>query len=296
MTKKIFKLYLRKFLIHYMKRQYMEYSFIRNLGYKPDFDNPKSFNEKINWFKLYGFDKRYTPLADKISVRSYIEDKIGNEYLVPIYGIYKSGTELIKDIRNLPVSFVLKSNHGSGQVFICKDKDSINWNMQAKILDNWLNINYYDYTGEWQYRDINPYIICEQLLDEYIIDYKYYCFAGKVEFLYISKGWASNNAKVTFFDVKGAIAPFQRLDHEMLEEEALVFPPNMSKMIYLAERLSEGFPFVRVDLYSVNEKIYFSELTFTPCNGYMPFKPREWDYKLGAKWKLDTEEKHKQTI
>lgn len=259
-------------------------------GYDLNLSNPKGFNEKIQWIKVYHHDPLMTQCADKYRVRSYIEKKIGEGIsleLTKIYGVWDNPEKIPFD--RLPNQFVLKSNHASGQVIIVKDKMQFDWGQTISRMKQWLKENYYYTTGEWVYKDIQPVIICEELLDEDIKDYKFYCFHGEPKFLYISEGFAKSHDQVrmNFVTFEWEKTLFQRKDYAQFAE----LPPkpdNLSNMIQVAKSLASPFPFVRVDLYSVKGKTIFSELTFYPNGGFAPFYPKEWEYKIG-KW-LDLRE------
>lgn len=257
-------------------------------GYNLNLTNPKGFNEKIQWIKVYYHDPLMTQCADKYRVRSYIEEKIGggtNLELTKIYGVWNDPGEISFDI--LPNQFVLKSNHASGQVIIVKDKEKLNQKKAVSRMKQWIKENYYYITGEWVYKDIKPVIICEELLDDDIKDYKFYCFNGEPKFLYISEGFAKSHEQVrmNFMNLNWEKTPFQRKDYAQFE----TLPPkpvNLENMIHVAERLAQPFPFVRVDLYSIKGKTIFSELTFYPNGGFAPFYPMEWEYRIGNWIKL----------
>ncbi len=200
--------------------------------------------------------------------------------LTRMYGTWDNPEEIPFD--KLPNQFVLKSNHASGQVIIVKDKSQLNREEAVSKMKQWLKENYYYTTGEWVYKDIKPVIICEELLDDDIKDYKFYCFNGEPKFLYISEGLAKSHeqAKMNFVTLNWEKAPFQRKDYAQFEK----LPPkpvNLENMIQVANSLAQPFPFVRVDLYSIKGKTIFSELTFYPNGGFAPFYPMEWEYKVG---------------
>ncbi|MFZ2537547.1 MAG: ATP-grasp fold amidoligase family protein [Oscillospiraceae bacterium] len=253
--------------------------FKKMMGYELDLNNPKTFNEKIQWMKLYWHDPILPTLVDKFTVRKYVADKIGEEYLVPLYSTFNNVDDII--FEELPNGCVLKPNHGSGQVLIVRDKMKINWPKERKAFERSMNNNFYYTWYEWAYKDIEPKIICEKLLDDQIIDYKFFCFGGIPEFLYVSQGLVQDHTlKVGFYDLNWEKMPFQRTDYEGLDGD-LKRPNKLAEMEKLASELSKGFPFVRVDLYCVEDEIYFSEMTFTPSSGYMPLNPDSYDVILG---------------
>jgi len=270
---------VRKVQIKYFYVETLKKDFEKNMGYSLDLLNPQTFNEKIQWLKVYYRDPIMTKCADKVAVRDIIAREIGKDYLIDVYGVYDSVDEI--DISKLPNQFVLKPNHSSGRVIICKDKEAENWKENFKLLKKWMKENYYYQNGEWVYRDIEAKIICEKLLDEDIIDYKFFCFNGKPKFFYVAQGSAKNPKYfVDFLNVDGTEVEFSRKDHPRFDVLPSC-PKNLDEMLYLARKLSEKFPFVRVDFYEIDEKIFFSELTFFPGNGMIPYNPIEWDRKLG---------------
>ena len=241
--------------------------------------NPQTFNEKLQWLKLYDRKPEYTMMVDKYRVREYIAKTIGEEYLIPLLGVWEDPEDI--DFDALPDQFVLKPNHASGNVVICRDKRNLCQKETRKLTKNWLKREYYWSSREWPYKNIKPKIIAEELIADQIVDYKFYCFNGEPKCLYLSKGLEDHaTASISFFDLELKRLPFYRSDFRPFTDEPEK-PENFAQMIEIARKLSEGIAFVRVDLYSVAGKIYFSELTFYPCSGYMPFEPEEWDYKLG---------------
>lgn len=250
---------------------------------KMDIDNPKAFNEKLQWLKLYNRNPLYTKLVDKYKVREYIADKIGEEYLIPLLGVWDSPDDI--DFDSLPNKFVLKCNHDSGGLSICRDKKTFDVNIAKKKLKKSLKTNYYYSGREWPYKNVPRKIIAEKYMTDEtgtnLRDYKFYCFDGKAKVVGIYQD--RNTDKETtgdFFDMD-----FNWLDFTFNMPNAKVKPskPNhFEKMKEIAEILSKGIPHVRVDLYLSNDKIYFGELTFFDGSGFDKIEPFEWDVKLGS--------------
>lgn len=262
-------------------RYVIEKVFERKLGYKPNLDNPKSFNEKMQWYKMYYKDPLMTKCADKYLVRDYVKEKIGEEYLVPLLGVYNSPEEI--DFDKLPEKFVLKVNWGSGQNIIVKDKSKLDIEETKAKLKQWMKpeSNHYYMGFEWVYKDIQPKIIVEEFLvqlDGDLFDYKYFCYNGKVKNLFVVSD-RFKNKYVDFYDLKWQRLPFKRLYNN--SPNGIQKPKLFDKMLELSEILAKDFIFCRVDFYEVEDKLYFGEITFYPGNGSEPFKPVEWDYKLG---------------
>jgi len=258
---------------------YLKIKYKLIMGRTLNLKNPKSFNEKLQWLKLYDRNPLYTKMVDKYEVRNLITDTIGNEYLIPLYGVYNSVTDI--DFEKLPNSFVLKTTHDSGGIVICKSKANLDIMKAKATLKNSLNRNYYYVGREWPYKDVNPRIVCEEFIEENIKDYKFYCFNGEPVYLYVSQGLVNDHSlKVSFYDMEWNKAPFGREDYPTFNYD--IPKPNLfEEMKEICRRLSKDMAFVRVDLYEVNNKVYFSELTLTPVSGFMPFTPEKYDYILG---------------
>lgn len=251
---------------------------------KLDLNNPKTFNEKLQWLKLYDRKEIYTKMADKYGVREYVKEKIGEEYLVPLYGVYNSFDEINFD--ELPSQFVIKPNHTSGDVFICKDKSKIDYDKLKKLINKWMKRNFYIKHREWPYKNIERKIIIEKYLSELdgdIKDYKFFMFNNKLAYSLICSDRKSN-LKFTFFDAKGKLMDLTQ--DGCPYDENIKQPANYKKMIKLAEELSEPTIELRVDFYEINNKIYFGELTFFDSAGFGVFEPDEWDLKIGKMLKL----------
>lgn len=270
--------------------------FRARLGYSMDFNNPLSFNQKIQWLKLNNKNPFYTSLVDKYEVRKYIAKTIGEDYLIPIFGVFNKFDEI--DLFRLPDQFVIKCTHDSGSVIVCRNKDSFETHKAKKYINDALKKNFYFRGREWPYKNVKPRIIVEKYMEEKesngndvqgLTDYKFYCFNGKVEYLYVSRGLERHEtARISFLNLDWTCADFHRADYKPFEKLPAK-PKNFEKMIELSEVLSKGFPFLRVDLYEINGKIYFSELTFSPGNGFMPFVPRKKDFEIGKMIELPKE-------
>lgn len=262
---------------------YLKLLFWLRMKRKLHLKNPVTFNEKLQWLKLYDRNSDYTHLVDKYEVRKYIENKIGSEILVPLIGVWNTWEEIEFD--TLPERFVLKTTHDSGGVAICQNK--ANWNMekaQKKIIDS-LSRNYFYLGREYPYKDIVPRIIGEEYIENEqageLIDYKVMCFNGKARCIFTcTERFTAEGLKVTFFDLNWKRLPFTR--HYPCSNVEIKRPGNLEKMIQYAETLSEGIPFLRVDFYEVNDRIYMGELTFYPGCGMEEFEPEEYDSILGS--------------
>ncbi len=257
---------------------------------KLNLNEPKTFNEKIQWLKLNNKNIVYNKMVDKYEVREYIKDKIGEEYLIPLLGAYEKVEDI--DFETLPNQFVIKCTHDSGGLVICRDKTQLDIKSVKKKINKSLRRNYYYYSREWPYKDVKPRIIIEKYMEDKkskeLLDYKFFCFNGQPMFIYISEGLENHKtAKISFLDMNFKKEKFKRTDYR--EFESLPSKPvNFEKMKEISKKLSKGHPFLRVDLYEINNKIYFGELTFSPCGGYIPIDPIEYDEKIGKMLKIET--------
>lgn len=268
------------------KKDIIRYQFFKQAGYIPDIDNPKTFNEKMQWLKLNYLKPLMTKCADKISVRDYVAEKIGQKYLVPCLGVWDNPEDI--DFDKLPNKFVLKVNHGSGQNIIVDDKTKFNISDAVTKLKEWMKPenNWYYYSFENVYKDIKPKIIAEEFLETSnndLPDYKIMCYDGIPKNLFVCSERRSG-LKVTFFDLNWDRLPFNRM--YPVSKNEIKKPKNFDEMLKISKILSRDFPFVRVDFFEVNEKLYIGEMTFYPGNGMEPFNPCEWDRKLGNLLKL----------
>lgn len=262
---------------------YLKLLFWITMKRKLHLKNPVTFNEKLQWLKLHDRNPNYTYLVDKYEVRKYVEKKIGNEILVPLVGVWNTWEEIDFDI--LPERFVLKTTHDSGGVVICRNR--ADWNIekaQKKLMDS-LSRNFFYIGREYPYKDIVPRIIGEEYMENEqageLIDYKVMCFNGKARCIFTcTERFTEEGLKVTFFDLNWNRLPFTR--HYPCSNVEIKRPENLEKMIQYAEILSEGIPFLRVDFYEVNDRIYMGELTFYPGGGIEEFEPEEYDSILGS--------------
>jgi hypothetical protein len=268
---------------------YVKMQFRHIMGYELNIKNPQTFNEKIQWIKFNIRIDLYTLCADKLAVRDYIKEQIGEEYLIPLIFHTNNPEELTLDkLPDYPV--IIKTNHASGNVVIVKNKYSIYIKRIQKKMKALLKENFYFRTKEWQYKNIKPQILVEKLLmDEYgniPVDYKFHCFHGKVEAIQVDISRFTEH-KRNFYDVQWSLLPFS-LTYDV-SNEIIRKPDNLLQMITLSEKLAAAFIYVRVDLYVIKDHIYFGELTFTSGNGMELFNPPKFDKILGDKLKLPIE-------
>lgn len=257
-------------------------------------NNPKTFNEKIQWMKLYYYPKN--PLvvngSDKFLVRDYIRRKGYGDRLVPLLGVWDNANDI--DWEQLPESFVLKCNHGCAYNIVVPDKNKIDKKSTIKQLNRWLKEDFGAFNVEIHYSAIKHHcIICERYLGENITDYKFFCFNGEPYCIYVSNDLIHDRqAQIGFFYLDGKKMPLQRDDYIDIKE--VILPPFYEDMMQAAKDLCTEFPFVRVDFFITNNSWYFAELTFTPGAGMMPFNPasfdKDWGNKLDIKSILKQEE------
>lgn len=237
-----------------------------------DESNLRSFNEKLQWVKMYDISPLMTRLADKYLVREWVADKIGEKYLIPLLGVWDHFDDI--DFDALPDKFVLKCNHGSSMNIVVKDKRHFDRQKAKEQIELWLSINYaFAYYGfELQYKDIPRKIIAEQYIeqmDENLLDYKIHCFGGEAKIIQVigSRDMQRHTAKEAFFDPqwKPANLMYHIYDSFSTLPEK---PGNLEEMLHLAEALSRDFRYVRVDLYQIDGQIKFGEMTFTPAAGF----------------------------
>lgn len=266
---------------------YVRKMFKAIMGSQLRLENPQTFNEKIQWLKLYDRNPIYTQWVDKYKVKEYVGSIIGNEHIIPTIGVWDNPEEI--DFNQLPDQFVLKCNHNSGTgMYICKDKKKLERNKVVVELKEGLQQDYYLYSREWPYKDVPRKIIAEQYIgnvDGDLVDYKLMCFNGKHRCTFVCEGRNTNERlHVTFYDKDWHIMPFER--HYPRSEKEIACPVCYDKMIEYAELLSENCPFMRVDFYEVEGKLYFGEITMYPGGGLEEFTPEKWDYILGDWLKL----------
>ena len=251
---------------------YLKRKFKAMMGKELDLQNPKTFNEKLQWLKLYNRKPEYTVMVDKYKVREYIAQELGEEYLIPLLGVWEDPEQI--DFDALPDQFVLKCNHNSGLgMCICKDKAKLDLNQVKAELRAGLAQDYYLTGREWPYKDVPRRIICEKFMVDAgntasLTDYKFFCFNGKVDCVMVCVERDTGNPKFYFFDEKWELKKYNVRGKQAPEGFTLPMPAKMPEMFRIAQHLSEGLPFSRIDLYCCNEKIYFGEITFFPDSGF----------------------------
>ena len=265
-------------------KKYLEIAYKICTGLELNLDNPNRYNEKIQWLKLYDRNPRYTKWVDKYEAKKLASEVVGEEYIIPTIGVWDTFDQI--DFGLLPDKFVLKCTHDSGGIVICTDKSKLDIKKTRKKINKCLKHNFYWGQREWPYKDVKPRIIAEQYMIDRktgeLPDYKFFCFDGEVKALFIAteRQKLGEDTKFDFFDSEFNHLPFTNGHpnaHTLPEK-----PENFELMKQLARKLSKDIPHVRVDLYEINGKVYFGELTFAHWSGLMPFEPEEWDYTFGS--------------
>lgn len=261
-----------------------------------NWNNPKTFTEKLQWLKLYNRKPEYTTMVDKYAVKEYVANIIGEEYIIPTLGIWDKPEDIECD--SLPNQFVLKTTHGGGGggVVICKDKDTFDKTTAIAKLKESMASDIYSGLREWPYKDVPKRIIAETFMapekspdsvlkSSELLDFKFFCFNGKVRFFKVDFGrFVEHHAN--YYSPEGELLEFGEQGLEPDPNYPIELPDNLKEMISLAEKLSANEPFLRVDLFNVNGRIFFGELTFYPASGMIPWTTEEADKEIGKYLKL----------
>lgn len=271
-------------------RAFLERSFPAHMGMPLRLDDPKTLSEKLQWIKLYDRRPEYTVMADKYAVRAYIADKLGQEHLIPLLGVWDDPDEI--DFDALPDQFVLKCNHNSGLgMCICKDKSKLDIKKVKAQLRKGLRQDYYLTSREWPYRDIPRKIVCEQFMTDggaELADYKFHNFNGEPKFVLVCRDRFSDTGLTEdFFSPDWAHLPVKR-PNVPIATQPIPKPEQLEQMLEFSRILSKDIPFVRTDFYVIGGKVYFGEITFFPASGMTPFEPESWDATFGSWLTLPT--------
>lgn len=269
----------------YDDKEFLSTQFRKKVGYELNIDKPMTFNEKLQWLKLFDRNDKYTTMVDKYSVKKYITEKVGNKYVIPTLGVWGHFDDI--NFEKLPDRFVLKCTHDSGSTVLVDDKYTFKYEWAKRKLELALSANYYWQGREWPYKNVPRRIIAEKYMasPHDMVDYKFLCFHGNPKMVFTcTERFDGDGLKVTFFDLNWNRLDFER--HYPSSVKEISKPQNLDLMIDLAGKLSEGIPFVRVDFYEIEGQVYFGEMTFFPGGGMEEFRPVEWDYILGGWIKL----------
>ena len=270
----------------------LDQQYLSVCGRKIDWQNPKSFTEKTNVYKVHHYNELKSRCADKYEVRAWVEEKIGKDHLIPVYGLYED----FEDIRfdDLPDRFVMKCTHDCNSTTIVEDKNSLCLSALKKRYDYFKKVNLAYLNFELHYKNIKPRILIEESIGSNIDDYKFLCFGGAPYYCWVDKDRLGDHKRMVF-DMEWNEAPFQIGTYKKIRER-IERPENFDEMVEIAKKLSAGFSQVRVDLYSEKGVVYFGEMTFTTANGMIRFFPEEYDFQLGDLWNLETERKNSDEI
>lgn len=267
--------------------KYLKWHWYIITGRKLDLENPQTFNEKIQWLKLYNRRPEYTNMVDKYEAKKYVEAILGKDYLIPTIGVWEDVNNI--DFNSLPDRFVLKTTHDGGGVgvFVVRDRSRLNVeDIKNKIVQS-LKTNHYATQREWVYKNINPRIIAEEYKEDEtgnLNDYKFFCFNGEPKVLFYASdryNKKGESPKFDYYDMNLNHLPVKSHGHDNAKNHLKPFP-EFEAMKDIARKLSKDIPFVRVDLYKVQGKIYFGELTFYHDSGTVALEPKEWDYTFGS--------------
>lgn len=265
-----------------LQRQSLETWYFKKTGKCLNLDDPQTFNEKVQWLKIYNSIPIKTLLADKYLVRKWVEDKIGSQYLIKLLGVYDKFDDI--DFSTLPNRFVIKANHGSGWNIIVKDKNKFDIDEAKQKVDKWMATNYaYVCAYEMQYRDIPPKIIIEEYMEDtngQLQDYKVLCFDGKPELIWVDRD-RSTDHKRNLYDLEWNLLPYKINTYKNFPSPQK--PICLKRLIELAAKLSQGFPFVRVDFYIVGDSVFFGEMTFSSSSGTEVISPKSFEKYLCSK-------------
>lgn len=246
--------------------------------------NPRAFTEKIQWLKLYFLKTEFTNMVDKCSAKEIVKEKVGEDYVIPTIGFWERFEDI--DFVHLPNKFVLKTTHGGGGsgIIICRDKKYFDKNKAKRILEKSMETDIYKVLREWPYKNVRKGIIAEALVKQSdgqgLLDYKFFCFNGKVKFFKVDFGRFTSH-RANYYTREKKLLPWIESNFPPDPQINHHFPENFDEMIAIAEKLSDNLPFLRVDLYNVNGKILFGEMTFYPASGMEEFKPNGVDVEIG---------------
>ena len=274
-------------------QQFLKKMYHFRTGKDLNLENPVTYTEKLQWLKLYDHRPEYTTMVDKYAAKQYVAEKIGEEYIIPLLGVWDRAEDI--DFDTLPDRFVLKTTHDSGGIVVCKDKNTLDKAAAKELLEAHLKSNHWIKWREWAYKNVKPQIIAEAYMadadsvssdgEEQLTDYKFFCFHGEPKMMFIATDRLSKTeVKFDFFDMEFRHLPF-RNQHPNAEQPPKC-PECFEKMKDLARKLSAGIPQVRVDFYNVGGQVYFGEYTIYHWAGLTRFTPDEWDYKIGEMFEL----------
>lgn len=275
---------LNRFAVLFPDKLFLKLKFRLMMGEKLDLNNPKTFNQKLQWLKLYNRKPEYTTMVDKYAVKEYVANIIGVEHIIPTLGVWNNTDEI--DWNALPDQFVLKTTHGGGGggIVICKDKATFDKDRAKEILNKSFRGDIYKIFKEWPYKNVPKRIIAEKFMTnngKELEDYKIHCFNGEPQFILVCSNRYGNGAMIDdFYSPNWELMEVRRPGHPQ-SEKASKAPEQLEQMLELSRILSKDIPFLRTDFYIIDDNIYFGELTFFPASGMSKFEPKEWDNTFG---------------
>ena len=286
---KIFNFLAAKGLFNWLPdKPYLKLRFRASMGKKLNLKNPQTFNEKLQWLKLNDRKPEYTMMVDKYESKKYVANIIGEEYIIPTLGVWDKFDDI--DFDKLPDKFVLKCTHDSGGLVICKDKSNFDKHAAKLKIEKSLKHDYFKWGREWPYKNVKPRIIAEQYMEDSALhelrDYKFFCFNGVADCVMVCVGRSTGNTKFYFYNKEWKLCRYNVLGKSIIGNGDVKRPNNISDMFAIVEQLSQKIPFSRIDLYNVNQKIYFGEITFFPDSGFDPNLMPETDFYFGSKLNL----------
>lgn len=262
---------------------YLKRMFRAMIGRNLNLENPITFNEKLQWLKLYNRKPEYSRMVDKYEAKKYVADIIGERYVIKTLGVWDSYDDI--DFSSLPDSFVLKCTHDSGGLAIIKNKKTADYKSIRKKIEKSMGRNYFLYGREWPYKNVKRRIIAEEYMEEEdgsdLRDFKIHCFNGKPEIILVcTERYSDNGLQEDFYDTDWNLMELRRPKHPN-SKEGNNRPKELEEMLRLAKVLAKNEPFLRVDFYVINSKVYFGEMTFFPASGFEKFEPLSADEMLG---------------
>lgn len=280
--------WLHTFARLYSDEMYLQRLFPLRTGYKLNIDNPRTFNEKLQWLKLYDRRPEYVQMVDKVEAKKYVAGIIGEEHIIPTLAVFNRAEDINFDL--LPNQFVIKCTHDSGGIVICRDKSKLDRQATIDKLQQGLKKNYFYQNREWPYKNVKPRIIVEQYMcnngDEGLTDYKVHNFNGMPEMILVCRDrYKETGLTEDFYSCNWEHLAILRPDHPHASESQ-IRPAELDEMLRLSKMLSNNIPFVRTDFYVIDHKVFFGELTFFPSSGMKAFVPQKWDVILGDRLKL----------
>lgn len=291
-AQRLFSALDRREMLHWMPdKLYLQIEFRLRMGRKLDLANPQTFNEKLQWLKLYDRRPEYIKMVDKHEAKIYVAERLSEQYIIPTLGVWESFDDI--DFQTLPERFVLKYTHDSGGLVICREKSKLDKAAARSKIEKCLQRNYYWHGREWPYKAVKPRIIAEQFMEDPIggelVEYKTFCFNGRAKMILVCKGEAHGGGRTNdFCNIDLVRYPFTSLNPN--SKGKLEKPKELPEIIALSEQLAQGIPQARIDTYLVGHKVYFGEITLFHNSGFCSFEPQEWDKTIGS-WILLPEKK-----